>query len=341
MKIAQGLPYTVPIDTNQTKATQNENHAKNQTITFDADRNLQRTIQQKISQLDAIERDNNQGIVAIAMGQYILGINHLTSVLEISKFSHSIHLIRAEAALAIKEYQLLRYDVVSALNVIGFHEKAILLLSKAYYNILGNVQHAIQNLDYCIRMVDIQRSNDLANGKTVTNKTNECESLRKHMFIIQQHLYKIDDLTKQGAYEDAADECDELIDLEPKGPLVIQLTQKQCILYRKGNDTVNTVNYCTTAIKQLTEEKKQKARAQESESKEMNMQFLELYLARAWAFATLKKYDAATNDLKNVLEYSMNDPRIDEIRELITKKEIKKRNYYEILNVTAGKQKHQ
>ena len=94
----------------------------------------------------------DRGMVAHAMGQNVQAINAFTAALAIAKGSDLLHKLRAECALAMGNYGLVKYDTSDMLHRNMTNAHALRILASAQFSILGNAKAAIRNLRLCMRV---------------------------------------------------------------------------------------------------------------------------------------------------------------------------------------------
>jgi len=303
----------------------------------------------KRGRLQQAESEQSRGMLAHAMGQWHVAASHLSNALELSKYSETLHLLRAECALELREYNLLKYDCMSVLNQRPFDPRAILLLSKGYYVILGNINAALANLKLCMRYAPASGSSGSSSSKN-DNAPTACETTYLFYSRIADEQARIDELAGAGQWLEAAQQCEQAMDLDRTGPAARQLLYRQCGYYSRANVTslhTKTVSVCSDALRTLKEQLKARDKDGLAESEEDKLLLLSLALDRGFAFHALGKHDAALSDLKYCLGLSIANkahahaPRLEELNALLNKAKESRpvRDFYEVLGLERGASK--
>jgi len=97
------------------------------------------------------KREQMQGLTAHAMGNYVEAANHFTAALDVAKHSTFLHLLRADCGLRLDNYMLVRYDTTMVLQQDPASARALALLGRALFDIVGQVDAATSNLRHCLR----------------------------------------------------------------------------------------------------------------------------------------------------------------------------------------------
>lgn len=304
------------------------------------DHALVRRVAAKRAILTAAESQQNRGMLAHAMSQWHVSAHHLSEALEASKYSEFLHLLRAECALELGEYNLLKYDVVSILAFKPFHAQAIHLLSKGYYLILGNLDGALANLKLCMRHAPA----------TAESGPTPCEKTFAAYSAIADATARVDELARAGSWEAAALAAELAMDLDRVGPSARNLLYKQCGFYARANSSslhTKTVSVCSDGLKTLKHQAALTEKAGLSANPQDREYLFSMTLDRGWAFHSLGKHEAALSDLKACIGLSMGSShplsaRLESLNAALnTAKESRPvRDFYEVLGLdrSASKQ---
>mmetsp|Transcript_53022 Transcript_53022/g.120919 ORF Transcript_53022/g.120919 Transcript_53022/m.120919 type:complete len:536 (-) Transcript_53022:17-1624(-) len=104
-----------------------------------------------LSTSDEASSAQSQGLAALAASQYKEAAVHFTKAMTVGKYSTQLHLLRAEAALALQDYGTVHFDtscVLSYLDTVS--TRAVLLYALALFRILGQTKAALHNLMLCM-----------------------------------------------------------------------------------------------------------------------------------------------------------------------------------------------
>jgi len=348
-RLARGLPIVTKTDGND----------RNQPVgRVKKDALLARRVSQKRVQLQQVEREQSQAILAHAMSHWIVCEKHLSRALDMAKYSEFLLLLRAHVALELKHYHLLKYCVVSVFNLnpppSRKNPRALFLLAQGYYVILGQLDVALSTLKLCMRSVP----RSAADSKNIL----DCERVYDKYSQLKRALSNVEFLAAEHSWSDAAAACEDVFKLESPtvssstaGPSARKMLYKQCSYYSLANSTdtyKKAVTTCTDALRVLDADVKAKARMVDDfsnggggESLEDQALRFELHLSRAFAFHYLSRHEAAVSDLKTCIQLGVPSgpsnqrlaQRLEMLNELLNKeKETKKqtkRDLYEILGI--------
>lgn len=340
-RLAKGQPWEAPKKKAEDAVESDASPAAAAaTETLKPDKALAKRIAVKRGRLQQAESEQSRGMLAHAMSQWHVAATHFSNALELSKYSDTLHLLRAECALELREYNLLKYDCMSVLNQRPYDPRAILLLSKGYYVVLGNLPAALANLKLCMRYAP-------SSGDAAT--PTPCETTFQFYSRIADEQARIDELAAAGNWLGAALQCEQAMDLDRTGPSARQLLYRQCGYYSRANSTSlhsKTVSVCSDALRTLKDEMKARDKEGLAGREEDTLLLLSLVLDRGFAFHALGKHEAALSDLKYCLGLNaprghVHSARLDELNALLNraKEERPVRDFYEVLGVerTASK----
>lgn len=105
----------------------------------------------KLKLLQKADRMQSRGMLSHARGAWHEAINYLSQALEIAQESAKLHLLRADAAYKAQLYSYVRFDTAMVLKSSPQQKRAVLLISRALYYILDQVEASVSNLKLCLK----------------------------------------------------------------------------------------------------------------------------------------------------------------------------------------------
>lgn len=91
------------------------------------------------------------GLTAHALGNYVDASHAFTEAMKVAKHSSFLHLLRADCGLRLDNYMLVRHDATMVLQQDPSSARALALLGRALFDIVGKVDAATSNLRHCLR----------------------------------------------------------------------------------------------------------------------------------------------------------------------------------------------
>lgn len=259
--------------------------------------------------LEDSEAAYDQGMTAHALGNWESSVVHLSKALTVAKESTSALLLRAESFLGLGDFGGVKHDCGLVLRSQPHNPKALALLSRAVYEILGKLDAALACLRLCMRIPDGFR---------------ECSDL----FDRLTEIAELDSQAKM--FRDAGDvsgevaHLEKLLSLDRTSVYANEARVRLCHLYPIQKDAEYTILVCSQAIVAIDEKDKEE------------MGVYSLYGWRAWAFAKIQRFKDALRDIDTAIRIKSPPSHVFlDLKQMIEKamKIISERDYYQILEI--------
>lgn len=240
------------------------------------------------------------GLSAFAAGRPSVALKHFSAALMVAPASDLLRFRRAEAALQVGQYSLVRSDMTDVLRRQPNQGTAYLLLARAMFEILGDAHAALSTLHFC-------RGADQFNSP----ETHPCELYHR---AVNEALHIRDSAVRAdlaGCPTEAADYrrllLSRLLELGLQlVPMAWQAREWLCLELPKQKAVNDTVQFCTAQINMLGDRVEDDAKTS-----------YKLFLNRGWAFAALAEYEAGLRDVTRAAMLNQDDPQIGRLRGMI------------------------
>jgi curved DNA-binding protein CbpA len=290
-------------------------------------------------QVEQVMFERGRGFMAHAIGNHAHCAQHLSRALEIAIDATDLHLLRAECALPLENYMMIRYDVSRVLRHDRNNKRAAYVMGMALYRILGKPKEAISSLLKCMpsdkkdeNASDSEQEDDT--GDTTAIECNKAYHLVNRVHRAQKNATSLE---QAGEIKGAIEAYTDAIHADSQGPLVKSMRVRLCTLGRKrGKQFVEeTSTACTHAIAMFNRGKSADDDGGVSSSAELRT-LVGLHVSRAWCLLQQRKYDAALSELKIAGQLDATDTRVSAMREQVdAAKELEeaKKDYYKVLGI--------
>lgn len=275
----------------------------------------------------------DRALVSHALGQLPQALDHLTGALQLAKASVFLRLLRAETALGLENYGVVRHDTGVVLNQDADNQRAMLVLAEAQFELLGHIPAALSNLRRCGRVLSSDQYS--ANSADAAR----CAALQQRIEAVCLRRDSAKRAQDEGRWSDALHQLEEQLSIDKSSMLRKAARSRVCVIFPRAKlspaleDFERAIRSCTMAIDALDE--KEDLYAQDAH---------ELFGTRAWARAGLEQVREALQDITRALAIATEHgssavPRLeslqDAIRAAVAPEDHRPKDYYKILGVPA------
>jgi len=263
---------------------------------------------------DEASSAQSQGLAALAASQYAEAAAQFSKAMRVAKYSTQLHLMRAEAALALHDYGTVHFDTSCVLSYLDkVSTRAVLLYALALFRILGQTKAALHNLMLCMTW-HVGHEGCTSAAKTVRKVTRSSQALEaaardKDWEAVDKHgqdLYKIECGTS--IFKDVA-------------------AAHLCLACRRLGRARDTVGWCRRALPSSGDERAMDEREEEA--------WVEKISALAWGLLSQSQYKDAEQVLLRGLNVRDSDEKLltmlDKVRDLQSRGA--GQDYYDVLGV--------
>eukprot|EP00052_Salpingoeca_macrocollata_P029255 m.293776 g.293776 ORF g.293776 m.293776 type:complete len:1421 (-) comp22961_c2_seq2:174-4436(-) len=257
--------------------------------------------------------EEQRAMQALVSGNFREAVSYASLALEAAKDSEMLHLVRAAAALSLRNYAIVRFDTANVLRHNSNHPQAIFLLAQALFEIVGDLNTARRNLRICIK------NNDIEN-----RWTRKCADRLQLLNGIAEAYAAGRMYEANGELRLAAAAYEELIDLHNKSSFALESRQTLCMLYLQLKDAKLTALHCTIAVEQI-----------DDQDPAQTATTVNLLLANVWANTELKRLKEALDCIVRAATLAPSNPEVQRIKEEVEDqvRRASRKDYYKILGV--------
>lgn len=268
-------------------------------------------------EIQAGESATNRGLALLAAGSFRLAAEHFSAALEVASESEQIRLWRAECALKVKDYGLVRADVGAVLGRINpLSVSALWIMGLALVRIVGQLDAGLHNLELCLRWA--------FGNEPCTVAVRSARALRRYWNGLRDALGIRD-------WHAVVAKAEQLLEVDSEADFFATRARRAlCRAQRELDEPKRAVESCRAATAGSV--------ADSEGSSEEESELCRAYLDYAWALMQLRRFPdalAALDVAQRLLGDADLQAQVQQMREEIKKRQDSegKLDYYEILGI--------